>query len=78
MPTPLAKTVTGDEIHVRLRHGQLAVVPVDELLDEVERRGGSYLRSGLEQRNEAKDVYGPIDGFRMRLSVERMSRRRPP
>jgi hypothetical protein len=71
VPTPLAKTVTGDEIHVRLRHKQLAVVPVDQLLDEVERRGGSYLRGGLEQRNEANDVYGPIDGFRLRLSVER-------
>jgi hypothetical protein len=71
VPTPLAKTVTGDEIHVRLRRKQLAVVPVDQLLDEVERRGGSYLRGGLEQRNEANDVYGPIDGFRLRLSVER-------
>jgi hypothetical protein len=71
VPTPLAKTVTGDEIHVRLKHGQLAVVPVDELLDAVEARGSSYLRGGLEQRNEASDVYGPINGFRLRLSVER-------
>ncbi len=71
VPTPIAKTVTGDEIHVRLRRGQLAVVPVDALLHEVENRGGSYLRGGLEQRNEAVDAYGPIDGFRMRLSVER-------
>jgi hypothetical protein len=71
VPTPLAKTVSGDEIHVRLRRGQLAVVPVDELLAEVERRGGSYIRGGLAQRNEASDTYGPIDGFRMRLSVER-------
>jgi hypothetical protein len=71
VPTPLAKTVTGDEIHVRLRHGQLAVVPVDALLDEVTRRGGTYLRGGLEQRNEASDTYGPIDGFRLRLSVQR-------
>jgi hypothetical protein len=72
VPTPLAKTVTGDEIHVRLRHGQLAIVPVDELLAEVERRGASYLRGGLEQRNQAQDVYGPIDGFRLRLSVNRI------
>lgn len=71
VPTPLAKTVTGDEIHVRLRHGQLAVVPVDQLLDEVQHRGGSYLRGGLEQRNEVMDTYGPIDGFRLRLSAQR-------
>ena len=74
VPTPLAKTVTGDEIHVRLRHGQLAVVPVDALLDEVEQRGGSYFRGGLAQRNEATDTYGPIDGFRLRLSVQRTRR----
>ena len=78
VPTPLAKTVTGDEIHVRLRHGQLAVVPVEALLDEVERRGGSYLRGGLEQRNEASDTYGPIDGFRLRLSVQRYEESPPP
>ncbi len=71
VPTPLAKTVTGDEIHVRLKHGQLAVVPVEGLLFEVEQRGASYLRGGLSQRNEASDVYGPIDGFRLRLSAQR-------
>ena len=71
VPTPMAKTVDGEEIHVRLRSKQLAVVPVDQLLEEVRRRGGDYLRSGLSSRNEAVDVYGPIDGFRMQLSVER-------
>jgi hypothetical protein len=73
VPTPLAKTVSGDEIHVRIRQGQLAVIPVDALLNEVEARGGSYLRGGLQQRNEATDTYGPIDGFRLRLSVQRFS-----
>jgi hypothetical protein len=71
VPTPLARTVTGAEIHVRLRRGQLAVVPAEELMDEVQRRGADHLRSGLNARNEAQDVFGPIDGFRMRLSVER-------
>jgi hypothetical protein len=71
VPTPLAKTVTGEEIHARLRHGQLAVVPADELFNEVSRRGADHLRNGLRDRNGAEDVFGPIDGFRMRLSVER-------
>ena len=71
VPTPLAKEVTGEEIHVRLRRGQLAVVPAEELMNEVQRRGADHLRSGLNARNEAEDVFGPIDGFRMRLSVER-------
>ena len=71
VPTPLAKTVNGEEIHVRVRHGQLAIVPADQLLDEVRRRGGDYLRSGLQSRDAATDVFGPINGFRMKLSVER-------
>ncbi|MCC6492562.1 MAG: hypothetical protein IT424_06030 [Pirellulales bacterium] len=72
VPTPLARTVTGEEIHVRLKHGLLAVVPVDALLAEIERRGAHYIRNNLKERNQAEDVFGPIDGFRMRLSVERL------
>lgn len=73
VPTPLAKTVDGDdrELHVRLKHGQLAVVPTQALIDELVNRGGDYLRTGLSQHQEAQDTYGPIDGFRMRFSVER-------
>ena len=76
VPTPMAKTVTGDEIHIRLRRGQLAVIPVDELLEEVRVRGGSYLRGGLAQRDAAMDTYGPIDGFRLRLSASEFPRQR--
>ena len=71
VPTPLAKTVEGDEIHVRIKRGMLAVVPADALLEEVRARGGDYIRSGLRDRNAVEDVYGPIDGFRMRLTVKR-------
>jgi len=73
VPTPLAKTVEGDdrELHVRIKRGQLAIVPTQALIDELVSRGGDYLRSGLSQRQEAQDTYGPIDGFRMRFSVER-------
>ncbi len=73
VPTPLAKTVNGDdrELHVRIKQGQLAIVPTQALLDELVAHGGDYLRSGLSQRQEAQDTYGPIDGFRMRFSVER-------
>jgi len=70
VPTPLAKEVTGDEIHVRLKHGLLAIVPVKPLLAEVEHRGLDYLRRGLRENDAAADVYGPIDGFRLRLFLE--------
>jgi hypothetical protein len=71
VPTPLAKTVEGDEVHVRIKRGLLAVVPADALLEEVRARGGDYIRSGLRDRSSAEDVYGPIDGFRMRLTVKK-------
>jgi hypothetical protein len=73
IPTPLARTVTGEEIHVRLKHKQLAVVPVDALLSEIERRGADHLRNNLRERGEAEDVFGPVDGFRMRLAVVRIA-----
>jgi hypothetical protein len=72
VPTPLAKEVTGEEIHVRLRRGQLAVVPAEALMEEVKLRGADYLRNGLRDRNQAEDVFGPIDGFRMRMSAQRI------
>ena len=77
VPTPLARSVDGEEIHVRLRHKQLAVVPVDELLEEVRRRGGDHLRSSLRNRDQAVDAFGPIDGFRMQLTVEKYATSMP-
>ena len=32
LPTPLAKAVTGEELHLHLADGKLAVVPVDDLI----------------------------------------------
>jgi hypothetical protein len=78
VPTPLAKTITGKELHVRIKHGQIAVVPDEALLDEVYRRGGAdYLRSGLSRSEGAEDVFGPINGFRMRYSVEKYEESAP-
>ena len=71
VPTPLAKAVTGQELHIRLKHGQLAVVPDEALLKEAYGRGADYLRTGLSQHEEARDTYGPINGFRMKYSVEK-------
>lgn len=71
-PTPIAHTVTGEVVLARLKHGQLAVVPMEALRAEAERRGLHYLRNNLRERNQAQEVFGPIDGFRMRFIVERL------
>lgn len=71
VPTPIAKVVGDEAIHVRLKHGLLTLVPSDALMAEAMSRGGEYLRNGLRDRNAAEDVFGPIDGFRVRASVVR-------
>ncbi|MEM9352025.1 MAG: hypothetical protein AAGA92_03350 [Planctomycetota bacterium] len=69
-PTPMAKKIDGPAIHLRLRNGLVSVVPFEELAAEVEfatERLGRQLRS----RDEAVEVFGPIDGYRMRLRLTR-------
>ncbi len=76
-PTSLSRTVYGDELHCRIAEGRLAVIPLDELLSQLEQdllqqarqswkfRGGKPLRSQV----------GPVDGFRMTYQavVDRLS-----
>lgn len=71
-PTPLATTVKDDAIYLRLKHGNAALVPVDELKDAVLRSDSrEYLSGSLRNRDQAADLFGPIDGFRMRFRIER-------
>ncbi|HEX6963428.1 MAG TPA: hypothetical protein VF175_16290 [Lacipirellula sp.] len=72
VPTPIAKEIDDEEIvYVLLKNKRLAVVPVADLMAEVERRGPDYLRNGLNHRNYAEESFGPVDGFRMRLILAR-------
>ena len=70
LPTPLAKTVFGKEEHFRLLNGRLTYVPVNEFVHR--------LRSELEQKAwrlkkvpQITETIGPIDGFRMKYTLER-------
>jgi hypothetical protein len=68
LPTPLAKTVTGEEIHLRLAAGRVAVVPIDKLHEEA----APLLERNvwrLREYGEMEGTIGPIDGFRMRYQV---------
>lgn len=69
LPTPMAKTVFGDEIHFRLKGGRLALVPIEELLDlleqEMHRSVSPSMRSG--QRD---GVVGPVRNFIARYLVD--------
>ncbi len=70
-PTPLSQTVSGKEIHFQIKNNRVTYVPLDELVDlfKSEVRQRAYQ---LRQRDEATDTIGPIGGFRMRFTLERV------
>jgi len=69
LPTPMAKTVFGEELHFRLKEGRLSVVPIDRLVQEIKqdfRRAASGTREG-----EASSAVGPIQGYVARYEVNK-------
>ena len=69
LPTPMAKTVFGDEIHFRLKGNRLSVVPVQQLLDEIKR---DFERMAAGARNgQTETAVGPIRGFVARYRMEK-------
>lgn len=70
-PTPLSKTVDGREMHVQLRGGRLAVIPLDDLLAKFKSAAHEKVYK-LKELPETTDTVGPIGGFRMRYTLERV------
>lgn len=65
LPTPLAKTVTGRQVYLRLADGHVAVVPADELFEEFQDHVDRNLWR-LREQSVIEGTVGPIDGFRLR------------
>ncbi len=69
LPTPMARTVFTQELHVQIQHGQVTVIPWDRLVDilkqqiplAAQRKG---IRGGLE------DNLGPVGGFVMHYRMD--------
>ncbi len=68
-PTPIGRTVTGDEIHFRLDGGRIAYIPLTELFEmakaQTQRKGGQI--ASLHNRVEA---VGPVQGFSLDYVIE--------
>jgi hypothetical protein len=61
LPTPMAKTVFGEELHFRLKGGLLSVVPVERLIAEIK---NDFQRSAVGSREGLLEAaVGPIQGF---------------
>lgn len=68
LPTPMAKTVFGKELHVMLRDHQLTVIPWDSLVEQL-KSSARATASRNSQRDKFEDVLGPMDGFLMRYRL---------
>jgi hypothetical protein len=69
-PTPLGKTVDGDEAHLQLSRGRVVLLPYANLMSQL--RG--TLRSVVNDmgtQSERVETLGPIEGFRLRYLVQR-------
>jgi hypothetical protein len=64
-PTPFARTVTGKELHVLLADDHVAVVPFEELLEQMKADVQENIWR-LRQQDELERAVGPIGGFRLR------------
>jgi len=72
LPTPMAKTVFGRELHVMMRGNKTAVIPWERLISLLK----SEARRSAE-RNSQKDRFvnqlGPVDGFLMTYGLKSQS-----
>lgn len=69
LPSPMAKTVFGDEIHLRLQAGRLSVVPIESLIGEI-RRAFQRAVDGT-QPGTSEATVGPIRGYLAQYRVQR-------
>lgn len=71
LPTPLAKVVHGEELHLRLAHGHVSILPVEMLKDALQDDVKQNLWR-LEKQPSFTGTAGPIDGFRLRYLIREM------
>ena len=69
LPTPMAKTVFGEEIHFRLKDNRLSVVPIEKLLGEIRR---DFQRVAAGPRDGRLDAaVGPVRGYVARYIMDK-------
>ena len=70
-PTPISRVVEGEEAHFQLRGGRIAYIPLEELLDQLKSDAHSQFWK-LKDLPEATATVGPVGGFRLRYTFERV------
>jgi hypothetical protein len=76
LPTPLAKTVFGTELHFRLLQGRLTYIPWDELVAKLKEEAPQNVWK-LKDATQVTETLGPIGGFRMKYTLRRVQQVAP-
>ncbi len=76
LPTPMAKTVFGTEVHFRLDNGRVTYVPWDELVEKLKQDAPQIVWK-LKNAPRVTETIGPVRGFRMKYTLRRANQARP-
>ena len=68
LPTPMAKTVFGKEMHIMVRGSSITVIPWDRLVDALKSEVRARVKRGMRNDHVASKL-DPIDGFVMSYSL---------
>lgn len=70
LPTPMAKTVFGKEIHLRLRRGRVTYIPWDDFIQLLKTEAPKTVWR-LQDQDEYTEMVGPMGGFWMHYTLKR-------
>jgi len=68
-PTPVGRTVTGEEIHFRLAEERIAFIPIEELFGLAKSQTRRHSGSIAEMASRIESV-GPVQGFSLDYVIE--------
>ncbi len=68
LPTPMARTVFGQEVHFQMRGGRLTYVPMEELIEEMKSEMVVKAEK-LRHSSHTTETVGPIAGFHLRYRL---------
>jgi hypothetical protein len=69
-PTPISRAVDGPEAHILLSNGRVVFIPLDRILESFQSHAKRQAFKLLDQQ-ELTETIGPIEGFRLRYTLER-------
>jgi len=69
-PTPISRAVDGPEAHLLISGGRVVFIPLEPLLEQFKTQAKAQAHKLLDQQ-ELSDTVGPVEGFRLRYTLER-------